>query len=47
MADIQALEQRLEGISVQDENQDANAHGAAQKSKVRKSDDKPDDHGNC
>ncbi|KAF2485219.1 serine/threonine-protein kinase 12 [Neohortaea acidophila] len=33
MADIQALEQRLEGISVQDENQDANAHGAAHKSK--------------
>lgn len=38
MADIQALEQRLEGISVQDENQDANAHGATHKSKVSEGD---------
>lgn len=34
MADIQSLEQRLEGISVQDENYDSNAPAAQHKTKV-------------
>lgn len=34
MADIQALEQRFEGITVQDENLDANAQTAQHKPKV-------------
>ena len=34
MADVQTLEQRFEGISVQDENQDNNAPAASLKPKV-------------
>ena len=34
MADIQTLEQRFEGISVQDENYDSNAPVAQHKAKV-------------